>query len=409
MLKKSVQRLLYPRQGILLKRKSFSTNTICRSIQPFLMPAMSPTMEKGGIVNWKFKPGETFEAGDVLLEVETDKAQIDVEAQDDGQMAKILVNDGAKDVSVGTLIAYLADSDDDLSKLVIPTGDSQILNDKTNQSSKEVARSNTTNLTKRGTTTSENITDSSSTELLPSAAILCSQNNISIQEAKNKIAGSGLHGRILKGDVLAYLNKIPKKSVDKISQYVEQNSKLDLSNIEIQKVTTSNAENAKNGKKEEIDTVEESTMNTAKITPISFTEDLIISIPSNVTFDELRYSMKKFIQKAYHYSHKPSISTSQYFDPIFEDLLTVSPRQSRFHYDYNLLCMDKSTKQSERDIFDILSSDSSTTKCGNAQSNQTSSNECLLTINVNIDNNFTDSLRKANKFINYIKQLESVA
>lgn len=42
------------------------------------MPAMSSTMEKGGIVNWKFKPGEKFETGDVLLEVEIEKAQIDV-------------------------------------------------------------------------------------------------------------------------------------------------------------------------------------------------------------------------------------------------------------------------------------------------------------------------------------------
>lgn len=407
MFKKSVQRLLCPSQGILLKRKSFSTNTICKSIQSFLMPAMSPTMEKGGIVNWKFKPGEKFEAGDVLLEVETDKAQIDVEAQDDGQMAKILVNDGAKDVNVGTLIAYLADPDDDLSKLVIPTGNSQMSNDETNQSSKEISKSNTANSNKKESTTSENTTGTSSIGLLPSAAILCSQNNISIQEARNKIAGSGLHGSILKGDVLAYLNKIPRKSVDKISQYMEQNSKLDLSNIEIQKVTTSNTGNIENNKEEETAVVEESAMDTGKVTPISFTEDLIISIPSNVTFDELRHSMKKFIQEAYHSSHKPQTPTSQYFDPIFEDLLTVNPRQPRFQYDYNLLCMDKSKKQSGRAIFDILS-DSSTTKCGDAQSNETSSNQCLLTINVNVDNNYADSLKKANKFINYIKQLESV-
>lgn len=409
MFKKSVQRLFYPRQGILLKRKSFSTDTICRSIQPFLMPAMSPTMEKGGIVNWKFKPGEKFEAGDVLLEVETDKAQIDVEAQDDGQMAKILVNDGTKDVNVGTLIAYLADPEDDLSKLVIPTGDSQMLNDSTNQSSKEVSKSSTTNSSKKETTTSESTTGTSSIELLPSAAVLCSQNNISIQEARNNIAGSGLHGRILKGDVLAYLNKISRESVDKISRYVEQNSKLDLSNIEIQKVATSNDGNIENNKQEETNNLEESKVNKMKTKPISFTEDLIIPIPSDVTFDELRHSMNKFIQEAYHCSHKPTISTSQYFDPIFEDLLVVNPHQPRFEYDYNLLCIDKSTDQSKRDIFDILSSNSSTTKPGDAQSNTTSSKECLLTVNVNVNNSYTDSLEKADKFINYIKQLESVA
>lgn len=62
----------------------------CRTMlkaQAFGMPAMSPTMERGGVVDWKFKAGDTFSAGDVLLEVETDKATIDVEAQDDGKLA----------------------------------------------------------------------------------------------------------------------------------------------------------------------------------------------------------------------------------------------------------------------------------------------------------------------------------
>lgn len=55
------------------------------------MPAMSPTMTEGGIAQWKKKEGESFSAGDVLIEIETDKATIDVEAQDDGVMAKIIV------------------------------------------------------------------------------------------------------------------------------------------------------------------------------------------------------------------------------------------------------------------------------------------------------------------------------
>ena len=52
---------------------------------------MSPTMTEGGITSWKKQEGEKFSAGDVLLEVETDKATIDVEAQDDGVMGKIVV------------------------------------------------------------------------------------------------------------------------------------------------------------------------------------------------------------------------------------------------------------------------------------------------------------------------------
>lgn len=53
---------------------------------------MSPTMTEGGIASWKKQEGETFAAGDVLLEIETDKATIDVEAQDDGVLAKIVVS-----------------------------------------------------------------------------------------------------------------------------------------------------------------------------------------------------------------------------------------------------------------------------------------------------------------------------
>jgi pyruvate/2-oxoglutarate dehydrogenase complex dihydrolipoamide acyltransferase (E2) component len=55
------------------------------------MPALSPTMTEGNIAKWAVKEGDEFSAGDVLLEVETDKAQMDVEAQDDGIMAKIMV------------------------------------------------------------------------------------------------------------------------------------------------------------------------------------------------------------------------------------------------------------------------------------------------------------------------------
>jgi pyruvate/2-oxoglutarate dehydrogenase complex dihydrolipoamide acyltransferase (E2) component len=55
------------------------------------MPALSPTMTEGSITQWKVKEGDSFVAGDVLLQIETDKASIDVEAQDDGIMGKIVV------------------------------------------------------------------------------------------------------------------------------------------------------------------------------------------------------------------------------------------------------------------------------------------------------------------------------
>ncbi|KAI5124619.1 hypothetical protein M0805_004229 [Coniferiporia weirii] len=85
------------------------------ALSKFAMPAMSPTMSEGGISSWKKKEGESFSAGDVLLEVETDKATIDVEAQDDGILAKIIAPDGSKSIAVGSPIAVLAEEGDDLS------------------------------------------------------------------------------------------------------------------------------------------------------------------------------------------------------------------------------------------------------------------------------------------------------
>src|SRR4051794_25031462 len=65
-----------------------------------LMPALSPTMEKGNLAKWLKKEGEPVRAGDVIAEIETDKATMEVEAADEGVLAKILVPEGATDVPV---------------------------------------------------------------------------------------------------------------------------------------------------------------------------------------------------------------------------------------------------------------------------------------------------------------------
>ncbi|KAI0639746.1 dihydrolipoamide acetyltransferase [Trametes polyzona] len=85
------------------------------ALSKFAMPAMSPTMTEGGIASWKKKEGESFAAGDVLLEIETDKATIDVEAQDDGILAKIIAQDGQKNIAVGSPIAIIGEEGDDIS------------------------------------------------------------------------------------------------------------------------------------------------------------------------------------------------------------------------------------------------------------------------------------------------------
>ncbi len=88
-----------------------------------LMPALSPTMEKGNLAKWLKKEGETIKSGDVIAEIETDKATMEVEATDEGTLGKILIPEGTADVAVNTPIAtILADGESaaDLAKTPAP-------------------------------------------------------------------------------------------------------------------------------------------------------------------------------------------------------------------------------------------------------------------------------------------------
>ncbi len=78
-----------------------------------LMPALSPTMEKGNLAKWLKKEGDKVKAGDVLAEIETDKATMEYESIDDGVLAKIVVPEGTQDVPVNQLIAVLAEEGED--------------------------------------------------------------------------------------------------------------------------------------------------------------------------------------------------------------------------------------------------------------------------------------------------------
>lgn len=73
------------------------------------MPALSPTMETGTLAKWLVKEGDKVSPGDVIAEIETDKATMEVEAIDEGVVAKIVVTAGTEDVPVGQLIAVLAE------------------------------------------------------------------------------------------------------------------------------------------------------------------------------------------------------------------------------------------------------------------------------------------------------------
>jgi pyruvate dehydrogenase E2 component (dihydrolipoamide acetyltransferase) len=87
-----------------------------------LMPALSPTMEKGNLAKWLKKEGDRVKPGDVIAEIETDKATMEYEAVDEGTLAKIVVPEGTPDVPVKTLIAVLAEEGEDVKAAAAAAG-----------------------------------------------------------------------------------------------------------------------------------------------------------------------------------------------------------------------------------------------------------------------------------------------
>jgi pyruvate/2-oxoglutarate dehydrogenase complex dihydrolipoamide acyltransferase (E2) component len=80
-----------------------------------LMPALSPTMEEGTLAKWNIKEGDAVSSGDIIAEIETDKATMEVEAVDEGTVGKLLVAEGTEGVKVNAVIAVLLEEGEDAS------------------------------------------------------------------------------------------------------------------------------------------------------------------------------------------------------------------------------------------------------------------------------------------------------
>lgn len=193
------------------------------------MPALSPTMTEGTIANWKVKEGEAFSAGDVLLEIETDKATMDVEAQDDGMMMRIMRGQGSKEVQVGTRIAVIAEPGDDLSTLEVPADEAP----KSAKPSEPKAEAE-----KPAPAPEKKRVEAKGGEqrevrypLLPSVQALVSQHGLEAEVGKITPTGPG--GRLLKGDILAYVGAINPSTPATLSSLFDRLSHLDLSNIKV--------------------------------------------------------------------------------------------------------------------------------------------------------------------------------
>ncbi len=199
-----------------------------------LMPALSPTMTEGNVAKWIKKEGETIKSGDIIAEVETDKATMEVEAIDEGVLAKIIHNDGSENISVNSLIGIIStdgDTNQDIEMFLKNKGDLQETTpQKDSDKNIDIKPNSISNSIKVENTKVENkqnnknlILDQSTsqTSISPLAKRIASLNNIDI----SKIIGSGPRGRIIKRDLDTFL---------KTEDSLNTNSEINISNIETQ-------------------------------------------------------------------------------------------------------------------------------------------------------------------------------
>ncbi len=166
-----------------------------------LMPALSPTMEKGKLAKWLVKEGDTVTSGDVIAEIETDKATMEVEAVDEGKVGKILVDEGTDDVAVNTTIAVLledGESADDIKAGAPPAPAAPAATEKAAAPADGAAEPAAPAPAKAAAPAPAPASQPDARIFAsPLARRIAKQNNIDIA----LLSGSGPHGRIIKLDV----------------------------------------------------------------------------------------------------------------------------------------------------------------------------------------------------------------
>ena len=166
------------------------------SIQ-ILMPAASPTMEEGTLVNWLIKEGDKISPGDIIVEIETDKSLLEVEALDEGIVGRILVPDGTEEVKVNTVIALLLEDGEDISQLDSTDSVENESSDSETTDTATIEAPNTASSSSKASPHSGRIKSS------PAARHVAADAGLDLAT----ITGTGPNGRILKKDALSAVEK----------------------------------------------------------------------------------------------------------------------------------------------------------------------------------------------------------
>ena len=163
--------------------------------QMILMPALSPTMTEGTLANWLVKEGDPVESGQVIAEIETDKATMEVEAVDEGVIAKILIEAGAENVAVNSPIAILAEEGESAEQAINQVGGQQ----QTPPPSAVATPTQQSDPVPQQTQSNSPATINSSSRIFvsPLAKRLATEQGLAL----DKITGTGSHGRIIKRDI----------------------------------------------------------------------------------------------------------------------------------------------------------------------------------------------------------------
>ena len=164
---------------------------------PILMPALSPTMEEGNLAKWLIKEGDTVSSGDLIAEIETDKATMEVEAVDEGVMGKILVPEGTQSVKVNETIALILEEGEDASALEGASLSSPPPKD-TSPPRGEVGQAKPERVRGSSVSTPAAVSDKS-IKASPLARRLAAQSGLDLA----MLSGSGPNGRIIKRDIEA--------------------------------------------------------------------------------------------------------------------------------------------------------------------------------------------------------------
>ena len=172
------------------------------------MPALSPTMEEGTLAKWLVKEGDSVKSGDIIAEIETDKATMEVEAVDEGKVAKILVPEGTEGVKVNAVIAVLAEDGEDVSDVKAPSADAGPKKEEKKEDAPKAEEKKTEE--KKPEPKKEEARPEPAKEAAPAKADdgeRLKASPLAKRIAANKgidlkaLKGSGPHGRIIKRDV----------------------------------------------------------------------------------------------------------------------------------------------------------------------------------------------------------------